>query len=522
MLPPDDLAALTSTTLGETLRRAAASCPDRPAILWEDVRVPYAEWDRLADAFASLLVDLGVGPGERVGLWMDKRWELPVAFLGVARARALALPVNFKQPAPAQRVQVERFGLAAVVTQRAHLDEVRRVLARLPSPRRVIVVDGDGADGMCCWADVEAAGRGRPALEEAATAADEVYLNLTSGTTGRPKAAVTTHEMIQWNSRSAIETLGYGADDVLLCMFSVFAHPHELFARPLALGGSFALVDTLNVRSVARAVERLGVTWIMAVPSFYEMLAEHASGSWADLGSLRCLEAGGAHLPPAAYARLSRVLAAPVLPVWGSTETTGVAVAQRPGGAASPGAMGTPCAHYEVRVVDREGRETAAGRIGEMWVRGPAVVRGYWEDPEESGRHFVDGWYHTDDLVRPGEDGELVFCGRRSEMMKVGGIRVFPLEIELALRTHPDVADVVVVQAEETLRGEIPRAVVVPRPGATPDARALRDHCRKTLALYQVPRIVEFWDEIPRTPAGKVDRAAVVAGGPRGEDGGGA
>ncbi len=519
MTHPRDLERLPRRTLGACLRSTAAADPRRPAIRWEDVTLTYGEWDRWADRVAQHLIAIGVRPCDRVGLWLDKRWELPVAFLGITRARAVAVPVNFKQPAPAQRTQVQRFGFAAVVTQAAHLAEVEQVLDLLPSVERVVLIDGEPPPGASTWDDVAAAPATPPELGE--TADDVAYLNLTSGTTGQPKAAVTTHAMIQWNTRSSVETLGYRGDDVLLCMFSVFAHPHELFARPLALGGCLALVDSLNVRAVARAAERHGVTWIMAVPSFYEMLAEHVAGARADLSRLRCLEAGGAHLPPEAYARLSRVLAAPVRPVWGSTETTGVAVAQPEGAAATPGTMGRPCRHYEVRVVDRGGAETAAGEVGEMWVRGPAVVDGYWEDPTETARHFQGGWYHTEDLVRRAQDGTLTFCGRRSEMMKVGGIRVFPLEIELVLRTHPAVADVVVVKVDEPLRGEVPRAVVVPRPGADPDPRELRDHCRAQLALYQLPRIIEIWDAIPRTPAGKVDRAAVAAAGPGGaaEDG---
>jgi len=339
---------------------------------------------------------------------------------------------------------------------------------------------------------------------------DVVYLNMTSGTTGRPKAGVTTHRMIQWNTRSSIEALGFTGDDRFLCMFSVFAHPHELFARPLALGGSAALVDSLNVRIVARAIEAYGVTWVMAVPSFYEMLSEHAAGTGADLSCLRMLEAGGAHLPPEAYARLAEQLHATLVPVWGSTETSGVAVAQRPGGGCTPGSMGYVAPHYEVQVRDADGVEVAPGEIGRMWVRGPAVVDGYWGDDEETRHHFRGGWYDTDDLVRRQNDGELQFCARSSEMMKIGGIRVFPLEIELALRTHPEVAEAVVVRAEEKLRGEIARAIVVLTEGAEVDARALRMHCRGQLALYQVPRLIEIWEAIPRTPAGKVDKRVIM------------
>ncbi len=506
----DDLERLTRTTLGDTLREVARERPDQPAILHEDTVISYSQWDELSDRMANLLASLGVAEGDRVGLWMDKRPEVLIGFMGISRARAIAVPINFKLKAERRMTQVERFGLTAVITQRSHLPQVEEVMGCLPSRQRVIVVDGeDGEDGTTPWSallEATAEPLDRPQHPD-----DVVYLNMTSGTTGQPKAGVTTHAMIQWNTRSSVETLGFRQDDVFLCMFSVFAHPHELFGRPLALGGTLALADSLNAHIVARAVQKHRVTWIMAVPSFYEMLAEHAARSGADISSLRRLEAGGAHLPPEAYQRIADQLNAELVPVWGATEVSGVGVAQRPGQAGSAGTMGYAARHYEMRVVHDEGRESEPGELGEMWVRGPAVVDGYFGDEAETNKHFKDGWYRTDDLVVRAADGEFSFRGRRSEMLKVGGIRVFPLEIELVLAGHPGVAEVVVVRCDEKLRGEVPRAVIVPRSGHQPTIRELRDHCRKQLALYQVPRIIEIWDELPRTPAGKLDKKAIVA-----------
>ena len=512
---------LTQTTLGEVLARMAASRPDHPAILFEDGALTYRQWDILSNQVANALIGAGLGEGDRVGLWMDKRPEVVVAFTGIARARGVVVPINFKLPHARRRFQVERFGLQALFTQRSHLPQLEQVIEemapdRRPPPERIIVVDGDGegtADGHGSWATIESASAVAP--DRRARVDDVVYLNMTSGTTGRPKAAITTHAMIQWNTASSVETLGFTADDVFLCMFSVFAHPHELFARPLAVGGTLALVDSLNARAVARSIEKHRVTWVMAVPSFYEMLAERAQGTGADMTSLRMLEAGGAHLPPEAYARISDSLDAPLVPVWGSTETSGVGVAQRVDGERVAGSMGFAAHYYDVHVAGDDGNPSQPDETGEMWIRGPAVVAGYHGDEEETARHFVDGWYRTDDLVRRSADGEFSFCGRRSEMMKIGGIRVFPLEIELALRTHAGVAEAVVVRADETLRGEIARAVVVPRSGVELTPRELRDHCRARLALYQVPRLIEIWEEIPRTPAGKVDKQAIVATPPR-------
>ena len=157
------------------------------------------------------------------------------------------------------------------------------------------------------------------------------------------------------------------------------------------------------------------------------------------------------------------------------------------------------------------GAEAAPGEPGELWIRGPSVVSHYVNMPDESAAQFQDGWYATSDLVTRDEDGFVYFTGRRSEMLKIGGIRVFPLEIEQVIQQHPDVRDVVVVRAEERLRGEIARAIVTTRSGSTLTARSVQAYCRDRMALYKVPRIVEFWSEIPKIPNGKIDKRAVIA-----------
>jgi long-chain acyl-CoA synthetase len=199
------------------------------------------------------------------------------------------------------------------------------------------------------------------------------------------------------------------------------------------------------------------------------------------------------------------------MPVWGCTEASGVALANGPGEDRRPGATGRVVAGYEIRVIDDHGRQVPPGTVGEMVLRGPAVADGYINNPDETAALFKDGWYHTRDLVRCDEQGWFYFIGRRSEMLKIGGIRVYPLEIERVLKDHPQVRDVVVVRAEERVRGEVARAVVATVSGSAVDARALQAYCRDRLAVYKVPRIVEFWREIPKLPNGKIDKRAVVA-----------
>ena len=198
-------------------------------------------------------------------------------------------------------------------------------------------------------------------------------------------------------------------------------------------------------------------------------------------------------------------------PVWGCTEATGVALANGPDDDRKPGATDRAVPCYEIRVVDDRDRDVEEGAVGEMILRGPSMSQGYAHTPDETAALFRDGWYHTRDLVRQDADGWFYFVGRCSEMLKIGGIRVYPLEIEKVLEEHPEIRDVVVVRAEERVRGEVARAVISTRRGSTVNARTLQAYCRDRLAAYKVPRMIEVWREVPKLPNGKIDKAAVIA-----------
>jgi long-chain acyl-CoA synthetase len=399
--------------------------------------------------------------------------------------------------------------MRTVLTERKFDSLLVHLAPALTDPRRVIYVGEPGERGGTRYDEIEA----QPTSPLPYTPSPDTvcYLNYTSGTTGRPKGAITTHRQILANALSGVEGFGFDSDDVFLGMFSVFSHPHELFHRSLLVGGAFVIWDTLSPRVVCTVIERFGVSWMMAVPSFYEMMLDHGGPGKHDLSSLRVLEAGGAWVPAETIHSMERCYGATFMPVWGSTETTGVALAMPPGQARKPGATGRPAPYYEIRVVDNDGNDQVTGEIGEMWVRGPAVTSGYENRPEETAKHFTDGWYHTQDLVRLDDDGWVHFTGRISEMMKIGGIRVYPLELERVIAQHPEVDEVVVVRHVERLRGEVARAVVTTTPGSTLNARGLQQYCRQHLAVYQVPRVIEFWAQIPHLPNGKVDKKGIEA-----------
>lgn len=502
----------SARTLGAVLRETANAHPDKPALLSESRCLTWSELDAEVDRMAALLAQVGIVPGDVVGALISKRPEVVIGFLALARLGAIYAPINFKLHPDHIRDQFSTANIRAVFTESTYDGLLKGVLPHLPDPRRVIYVDGPGRHGTTHSGQSD--GLERLADPPEVHPDTPCYFNYTSGTTGRPKGAITTHRNIVANGLDTIEAMGFTEDDVFLGMFSVFAHPHELFHRSILLGSPFVILDTMSPRVVAAAVERFKVRWMMAVPSFYEMMLDYgAPGDLVgrhDLSSLRVLEAGGAYVGGEALARMEAQFAARFMPVWGCTEATGVALVNGPV-QRREGATGRPVPGYEIRIVDDRCRVVEPGSVGEMILRGPALANGYIGNAEETDALYRDGWYHTQDLVRQDEEGWVHFIGRKSEMLKIGGIRVYPLEIEKVLKDHPDVREVVVVRAEERVRGEVARAVVSTVSGSGIDARALSAYCRDRLAVYKVPRIIEFWREVPTMPNGKIDKAAVIA-----------
>ena len=503
MIDPDQ------STLGDVLRATASRLPDKTALIGETTSYTWSELDREVDRVADLLYALGVRKGDAMGICITKRPEVVVAFLALARLGAIAAPVNFKQEPGRIADQFAVAEIRAVLLEPRFDTTVHHVVQHFGD--RVLYVGGK--QGKYAGRLYEDDAAERPAIE--VSPHDPAYYNYTSGTTGRPKAAVASHANILWNSVSGIEGLGFAESDIFLGMFSVFSHPHELFNRALVTGSTFVIVDTLSPRVVVQNIAKHRISWMMAVPSFYEMMLSHIGKGEFDVSSLRVLESGGAWVPPDTLKRLEERFGCGFMPVWGSTETNGVALAMRPDEPRREGATGKAVMYYEVGVFDEHGRPVADGEEGEMWVRGPALASGYLNMRDETAAAFSDGWYHTSDLVRRDSDGFFFFVGRKSDMLKVGGIRVFPLEIEKVLHAHPGIAEAVVVRAEERVRGEIPRAIVRLEEGHALDANAVKAWCRDHLAVYKVPRIVEFWDEVPKLPNGKVDRKAVAAPTPQ-------
>ncbi|MCK6527268.1 AMP-binding protein [Myxococcota bacterium] len=502
---------LHELTVDGLLALQAARIPDAPALHYRGETLTYAQLDARVTWLAAGLQGLGLAPGEPVAMFTQRSQHLVESFLGIARAGGVVVPMDARVEVGKIEALIRDMGVQYAIVDTSYADLVSALPDLFEDPRKVVVVtEEDRPTEFTRW-DAVMRARGALLRPPPSNPLDDVYVNLTSGSTGIPKGAPSTHSNIQWNTRACVESLGFRGDDVYLCMFSPAAHPHEHWARPLAVGGAMVMVDSLHPRTIARAIARNRVTWIFGVPSLYELLLAHLQPGEFDFSAVRMLESAGAVVSGELMRRSEEFFQAEFTKGWGCTETTGITIALPPGAGRDYEALGRGIRHYELKVVGDDDAPVPDGEVGELCVRGPAVVRGYRNREEENATRFRDGWYHTGDLVRRDPDGLFFFMGRKEEMIKVGGVKVYLVEIENALRQHPDVADAVVVPAQEKLRGEIPRAVIVPRPGASLSRKDVVNWCRGRIAAYEMPRQIEFWDELIRFPSGKVNKRAIQA-----------
>ena len=491
-------------TLVEMLERNAKKFPEKTAIIYHDNKITYKELDETVNKISSALMDLGLKEGDRVGLMLPRIPELVVSFLSVAKAKGIAVPINFELLEEKIRNILVDISPRCLIVHENLLDLAKRSLMTI-SKILIIIVGKRGRSEGISWEEMlKSNSSDNPSLE--IEEEDVFYLNYTTGLTGNSKLAITTHSNVYWNTRAAIDVLRLTSDDVHLCMFAPFAHPHEIFARPLYLGGTMVMLDKIYPKSIAEAIAHHKVTCMMGLAPMFENLLEVLEHKTHDLSSLRVPESGGMYTRPELIERFRQKVGVPILSVFGTTETTGIAIANTPGEAIIPGSAGKPCKSYEVKIVDEYDMELPPNEIGEMIFKGPGVVQGYYQDPINTQSCFKNGWYYSGDLGRRDEENNFYFIERKSGMMKVAGLKVYPLEIELALLEHPDIKEVAIISVKDTLRGEIPKAVIVTKNGVDLTEKEVIAFCRDRLPNYMVPRIVELREALPKIGSGKINK----------------
>ena len=497
---------------GDILGERARLTPDKLALI--DVasgeRYSYSHLNERAARCALLWTRVaGVKRGYRVGMLAHNCVEYVDAFFAAGKSGVILVALNPRQTAHELAHVVRDAGLSAVMYERALGDTVSAL--RSVCDVRVWIALGPGTP------DIDY-GRETSRMDAREFVAGEfgpedLYCLLyTSGTTGLPKGVMIPHRQVIWNAYNTAMCWGLREDDVAP-IITPMCHAGGLFVflTPVfAAGGTIALHRGFDASEVWGALERYRYTVLMAVPTIFKMLMEAPSFATANVESVRWLISGGAPLPLyiiEAYQRRGITFKQG----YGLTEVgVNCFAMSAEDSRRKPGSIGAPMMFTDARLVDAAGNDVRAGEVGELWLRGPHVCRGYWNNPEATAAAIDDGgWFHTGDEARRDLDGFFYIAGRAKDMFISGGLNVYPAEIESALLLHPSVEDVAVIGVADEKWGEVGVAFVVTRPGCATTGTELAAFLAERLAKYKLPRRYEYVEALPRTPYGKVLKADI-------------
>ena len=536
-VPP--LLEFEDITLPGFLERSAAEYPDATALIFLNRTMTYRELQADVDRFAAALARLGVGPGIRVAVQLP---NLPQTVIAFYAALSLGATVVMTNPLYVEREIEHQWNDAgctvAVVAdflfdrRVAHIREKLAVehyviasipdflrfplnllaplrLRRADPPLLASVKPGPGVHLMRSLMKQTAPDRPRPAI----AMDDTALLQYTGGTTGVAKGAMLTHRNLSCNVQQVTAwfvDVRRGGEVMMgvLPFFHVFGLTVAM-AFPLSVAGAVVLMpNPRDMPQLIASISKHRVTLFPAVPAMFNAIVNAQGVEKLDLTSVRSCFSGSAPLPPDILQRFEKMTGGKIVEGYGLTETSPVTHANPLDGRRKIGSIGVPLPNTDMKVVSLEDgtTEVGVGKQGELLLKGPQVMRGYWNAPEQTAAAFTDGWFRTGDIAAVDADDYTFIVGRKKDMIIAGGYNIYPDEIDAVLVAHPAVLEAATVGIPDPKRGETVKSFVVLRPGQRATADELTEYCRRELAAYKVPRSFAFLDELPKSSALKILR----------------
>lgn len=488
------------------VREAVAHAPDRVALTLGDARITYRALDASVDAVAANLVQRGFRKGDRVALLLGNCFEFVYATLAAARTGIIMVPMSTRQRKPETEFILTQCEAAGLIYQ-GDLAEHLPDRTTLPHLRELFVLgDGPGVPFA------ELMRPGKP--EQVEIGEEDIFALLyTSGTTGRPKGAMLTHLGTLHSLLHFEQGLELRDGDV-----SVLAVPAShvtglvaIILTVLRVAGCTVMMPAFKARNFLEIAARERMTYALIVPAMYNLCLLDPDFRQFDLSAWRIGGFGGAPMPPATIERLAAVLPKlTLLNIYGSTETSSPVTMMAPGEATTQSdTVGKPLPCTDIVVMDDDGRELPPGTSGELWIGGPMVIPGYWQNPEADRTGFCAGYWKSGDIGSVDADGYVRVLDRKKDMINRGGYKIYSIEVESVLARHPGVIECAVIGRADPVLGEKVHAVIVPR-GAQPSEQDIRRFCAEHLSDYKVPDTIAFLpDALPRNANGKVLKTAL-------------
>ena len=496
-------------SIGSIPFEAATLYGDKTALILPDRELSFNELNALTNRCANALVNLGVKPGDRVTLYSGNCWEWVVSYYGALKTGAVINPINVMLTPGEVEFVANDCGATVVIASYEKALSIQGVKEK--SQVRELIAFGD-----------EALPEGMLSFNEMLAGSDDVFrigdidpdslspIGYTSGTTGHPKGASLSHHNILLNvAMTALMHQRSDTDTVVTALPCPHVYGNVVMSGAIQNGMTLVLHPAFEEKAILQSIQDHRATMFEGVPTMYMFMLNHPELDAYDLSSLRCCTVGGQTMPIPKMEEVEQRFGCPLIELWGMTEIGGLGTTFASNGPIKHGSIGVALPYIEARIADTEDADKTlpAGEVGELMIKGGIVMQGYYGN-EQATRDTIepDGWLHTGDVASMDEDGCVFIVDRKKDMILTAGYNVYPAEIERVVAGHPDVALVAVGSIPDEEKGELAKAYIVPKTGATPDADDVIRYCREHLAAYKVPRAVQFVDDLPKTSTGKVMR----------------
>ncbi|MDA9847616.1 AMP-binding protein [Luminiphilus sp.] len=496
-------------SIGHIPAEAAKQFGDKTALVLPDRSLSFNELDKLSNCFANALMTLGIQPGDRITLYSGNCWEWVVSYYGALKTGAVINPINVMLTPTEVEFVANDCGASIVIASYEKALSLKSVKEN--SQVRELIAFGDDAlpDGMLSFNELLAAGSDAFQIPE--IEADSLStIGYTSGTTGHPKGACLSHHSIVLNvAMTALMHQRSDSDTVVTALPCPHVYGNVVMSGAIQNGMTLVLHPNFEEQTILKSIQEHRATLFEGVPTMFMFLLNHPEFDHYDLSSLRCCTVGGQTMPKPKMEEVEARFGCPLIELWGMTELGGLGSTFAANGPVKHGSIGVALPYTEARIANTEdaSKTLLAGEVGELMIKGGIVMQGYFGN-EQATRDTIepDGWMHTGDVASMDEDGCIFIVDRKKDMILTAGYNVYPAEIERVVAGHPDVALVAVGSIPDEEKGELAKAYIVPKVGASPSADNVIAYCREHLAAYKVPRAVQFVDDLPKTSTGKVMR----------------
>ncbi|MFC7063551.1 fatty acid--CoA ligase family protein [Halobacillus seohaensis] len=498
--------------LSDQLTRTAQNNPKKVAYIFNEKEVSYQEFDALVTKFASKLNEFGYGKGDHIALVSGNSPLFMIGLYGALRAGVTVIPINPTYTVDEMSYILKNGDVKGVITMDVLMEKFEPMDALLNVEDYFVATTGEEVTDSSLTAKMKSFTKtvedGDLSFETPTLHQDEVAVILyTSGTTGKPKGAMLTHKNLYSNATDVADYLKITADDRVIAtlpMFHVFCLTVALNA-PIMNGGTVLIVPKFSPAEVFEVAAGQEATVFAGVPTMYNYLLQTGKEQVDSFKNMRICIAGGSSLPVALLNDFEKQFNVRVSEGYGLSEASPVTAFNPLDKPRKPGSIGTNIKNVENKVVDELGEEVPHGEVGELVVRGPNVMKGYYKLPEETAVSIRDGWLFTGDMARQDDEGYFYIVDRKKDMILVGGYNVYPREVEEVLYSHPDISEVAVVGAPDPQIGEAVISFVVST-NPSLDEEMLKEFCSESLTKYKQPARIHFMEELPKNTTGKILR----------------